>query len=85
MELLRRVASLGPSKSDLKQIYAVFIRSQLEQSAVVWHSSLTEQNKSDLDQVQQSALKVILGQKYETYKKALSDLDLETLEEDFCA
>ena len=47
----------------------------------MWHSSLTEQNKSDLERVQKSALKVILGQKYETYKKALSDLDLETLEE----
>ena len=73
--------SFGPNKSDLKKNYVLFIRSQLEQSAVVWHSSLTEQNKSDLERVQKSALKMILGQKYETYKKALSDLNLETLEE----
>ena len=81
MELLRRVASFGTNVNDLKIIYVLFIRSQLEQSAVVWHSSLTEQNKSDLERVQKSALKVILGLKYENYKKALNDLDLVTLEE----
>ena len=81
MELLRRVASFGPDVHDLKTIYVLFIRSQLEQSAVVWHSSLTEHNKSDLERVQKSALKVILGSKYMFYQKALDILDLETLEE----
>ena len=81
MELLRRVASFGPDVHDLKTIYVLFIRSQLEQSAVVWHSSLTEHNKSDLERVQKSALKVILGSKYVSYQKALDILDLETLEE----
>ena len=76
-----RVASFGTNVNDLKIIYVLFIRSQLEQSVVVWHSSLTEQNKSDLERVQKSALKVILGLKYEKYKKALNDLDLVTLEE----
>ena len=45
MELLKRVASFGTSVEDLKNIYFLFVRSQLEQSAVVWHSSLTEENK----------------------------------------
>ena len=44
-------------------------------------SSLTEHNKSDLERVQKSALKVILGSKYVSYQKALDILDLETLEE----
>ena len=44
--------------------------------ALVWHSSLTEENKSDLKRVQKSAVKVILGNAYEDYKKALSKLDL---------
>ena len=52
MELLRRVASFGVKIEDLKNIYILFIRSQLEQSCVVWHSSLTEQQKSDLERVQ---------------------------------
>ena len=56
-------------------------RSQLEQSSVVWHSSLTEQQKNDLERVQKSALKIILGPKYESYKKALETLDLEPLDQ----
>ena len=81
MELLRRVASFGADVSDLRKIYILFVRSQLEHSCVVWHSSLTEQQKSDLERVQRSALKIILGTKYESYRKALIVLDLEPLEE----
>jgi hypothetical protein len=53
------------------------VRSQLEQSAVVWHLSLTEENISDLERVQKLAVKIILGQKYQNYEK----LGIETLEE----
>ena len=81
MELLRRVASFGTDIQDLKTIYILFVRSQLEQSSVVWHSSLTEQQKNDLERVQKSALKIILGPKYESYKKALEILDLEPLDQ----
>ena len=81
MELLRRVASFGAKIEDLKNIYILFVRSQLEQSCVVWHSSLTEQHKSDLERVQKSALKIILGSKYENHKKALDVLNMDTLED----
>jgi hypothetical protein len=80
MELLRRVASFGTNMQELRNIYILFVRSQLEQSAVVWHSSLTEENKGDLERVQRSAMKIILGSKYQSYKKALDVLDLETLD-----
>ena len=56
MELLRRVASFGPKIDDLENIYVLYVGSQLEQNCVVWLSSLTEQNKSDLECVQRSAL-----------------------------
>ena len=81
MELLRRVASFGTSVEDLKNIYFLFVRSQLEQSAVVWHSSLTEENINDLERVQKSAAKIILGNKYQSYEKALDELGIDTLEE----
>ena len=55
MELLRKVASFCPSVEDLRTIYILYIRSILEQSATVWHSSQTENNKSDLERVQKSA------------------------------
>ena len=64
MQLLRKVAAFNTPIEDLKTIYILFIRSLLEQSAVVWPSSITEENSYDLERVQRSALKVILGEKY---------------------
>ena len=81
MELLRKVASFGASKEDLKTIYVLFVRSQLEQNAVVWHSSITEENKSDLERVQKSAVRIIMGEQYQGHKKSLIYLDLDTLHE----
>ena len=80
MELLRRVAGFGTPAEDLKEIYILFIRSILEQSATVWHSSLTQENKDDLERVQKTALKVILQDNYKGYKNSLARLDIETLE-----
>ena len=42
MELLRKVAEFTKSIDDKREIYILYIRSILEQSCVVWHSSLTE-------------------------------------------
>ena len=80
MTLLQKAASFGASIEDLKQIYIAFIRSQLEQSCVVWSSSLTEKNCSDLERVQKSAIKIILGQQYKSYETALKELGMESLE-----
>ncbi len=65
----------------LKRIYMLQVRSKLEQSAAVWHSSLTKNNSSDLERVQKCALKVILGEKYLNYKNALEMVKLDSLEE----
>jgi hypothetical protein len=43
MELLRKVASFGTNMEEKRNIYILLIRSILEQSCVVWHSSLTEE------------------------------------------
>ena len=40
MQLLNRAASFTSNVKDLKNIYLTYVRSILEQSAVVWHSSL---------------------------------------------
>ena len=53
----------------------------MEQSAAVWHSSLTKKNTSDLERVQKCALRVILGEKYLNYKNALEMVKLDSLEE----
>ena len=53
----------------------------LEKSAVVWHTSLTQQNIHDLSRVQKSACKIILRNKYHDYNKSLEALSLEPLHE----
>ena len=52
-------------------LYKTFVRSVLEVSSVVWHSSLSKINSNDLERVHKSALK--------EYKSALSQLNLQTL------
>ena len=59
----------------------MFVRSILEQSAVVWHSSLTVENCEDLERVQKTAVKIILKDKYKTYENGLARLGLETLKD----
>ena len=82
MELLRKVAHFTVSKEEKRKIYVLYIRSILEQSCVVWHSSLTQDNENDLERVQKAAVKVILGKEYpENYEQALVRADLDTLKE----
>ena len=81
MELLRKLAVFGAPDEDMKTIYILFIRSLLEQSAPVWHSSITQENSDDLERVQKSALKIILKQRYKDYPNALKLLELDTLKQ----
>ena len=81
MELVRKLSSFGASEEDLKHVYILFVRSLLEQSATVWHSSLTEENSEDLERVQKSAVNIILGNKNLDYEKSLAKLNMETLKE----
>ena len=71
MELLRKVNSFGTNHEELTNTYILFVRSLLEQSATVWHSSLTEDNKNDLERVQKTALKVIWGRSTKLTNKLL--------------
>ena len=81
MRLLHRASKFTSNIKDLKQIYMLQIRSKLDQSSVVWHSSLTQKNRADLERVQKSAVKCILGQKYVSYENALLKVGLQSLEE----
>jgi hypothetical protein len=81
MQLLNRSAGFTSDKSDLKKIYLIYIRSILEQSAVVWHSSLSGKNRRDLERVQKVAVKVIMGSNYTNYKNGLERLNIENLNE----
>ena len=78
--MLRRLKSLGTALPELKDIYIQHVRSILEFAVPVWHSGLTQCNRSDIERVQKSAMHIILGDSYTTYENALRTMDLETLE-----
>ena len=48
LQLLDKAANFSNDKKDLKSIYITFIISEIEQLAVVWHSSLTKKDRKDL-------------------------------------
>ena len=81
MSFLHKIAKFTNNKQDLKRIYILQVRSKLEQSAVLWHSSLTKECSDKLERVQKSALKIILGSTYSSYSDALKELRLQSLEE----
>ena len=81
MQFLHRARKFTNNLGDLKKIYMLQIRSKLEQSASVWHSSLTQKDSRDLERVQKSALKVILGDKYKSYEEALKTIRIDSLAE----
>ena len=80
MQLLFRSASFTSNRIDLKNIYLTFVRSILEKSAVVWHSSLTKKNRLALERVQKAAIKVIMGKSYTNYKEGLAALRIDNLD-----
>ena len=80
MIILRNLFQFGVPIDDLIHIYILYIRSVLEQSAVVWHSSLTEGERLGLERVQKVALRLILKEDYLSYSHALEITGLPTLE-----
>ena len=57
------------------------IRSKLDSSSVVWHSSLNEKEIYSLERCQKAAVKVILKKNnYKNYEDALKMLDLDSLQ-----
>ena len=81
MAFLHKSSKFATNRQDLKKIYILQIRSKLEQSAALWHSSLTQICRNKLERVQKSALRIIMGSKYTNYNHALEKLNLQTLDE----
>ena len=81
MQMLHAARKFTSNIYDLKQIYTTFVRSKLEHSAVVWHSSLTQKNTSDLERVQKAVVKIIKGSKYTNCDNGLKYLKLDSFEE----
>ena len=81
MRMLHIASKFTRNREHLIQIYKTFIRCNLEFSSNVWHSSLTKENRQDLERVQKAALKVILKNDYDNYENALRISGLQSLNE----
>ena len=81
MSILTNLFDFAVPREELVDIYILYIRSVVEQSSTVWHSSLTKGEKSDLERVQKVALKIILRDQYTSYESALQLVNLKTLGE----
>ena len=79
--LLQKLFEFQVPQSDLVTVYKLFIRSILEQSCVVWHSSITKEEEADIERVQKVCLKVILKGNYVSYEQSLQSTNLITLVE----
>ena len=55
------------------------VRSILEFAVPVWHSSITGDERLDIERIQKSAFHIILGSNYQSYSSALKVLGMETL------
>ena len=81
MQLLKKCLKFWATKEEMKTLWISYCRSILEQSSVVWDSSLTQENIQDLERTQKSFCKMILKDKYKSYVNSLDILNLQSLSE----
>ena len=78
---IRRLKNLGADADNLLDVFIKQVRSVLELAVPAWQSSITQADKIDIERVQRSALHIVLGNEYVSYKLALQKFNLDTLEQ----
>ena len=81
MSILRKLYEFDLPVEDLVLIYNQYIRSILEFNSNVWFSSISNEEREDIERVQRIACRIILKDDYENYDKALEKLNLQNLSE----
>ena len=79
LSMLTKLKYVGVGIEDLINIYILFIRSCTEYCSVAFHSTLTVHQSIDLERIQKTCLKVILGESYVSYEAALEMTGLTSL------
>ena len=78
--ILRRLKGLGAQEHELLDMYGKHCRSIIEFAVPVWQSSITVEERQQIERVQKTALHIILGERYQSYRNALEITGLESLE-----
>ena len=79
--VLRTLKHHSLSFQDLIVVYTSFVRPVVEYAVPVWSGGLTKQQVKFIEQVQKRALRIILGAAYSSYKHALLQSKLMSLED----
>jgi hypothetical protein len=79
--ILRRLKGLGASQSNLVDVYLKQVRPVLELAVPAWHPGLTLSDAVDIERVQKASLQIILGPNYTSFRSALIQIGLDTLED----
>ena len=77
---ISRLKSSGVSNEDIFHFYIMKIRSVLEYAAPVFTSMLTEADKSDIERIQKTVLKILLGPDYIDYEQACTLMKTSSLQ-----
>ena len=77
--MLTKLKYVGVGTNDLINIYILFIRSCTEYCSVAFHSRLTTEQVADIERIQKTCLKVILGESYTSYADVLETTGLLSL------
>ena len=81
MIILHNLFCFNLPTEEMIEIYILYIRSLVENSAVVRHSSLTVGEELAIERIQKFSLRIIMEDKYLDYSNALETTGLETLKE----
>ena len=78
--VLRRLKEMGANGDELIDLYVKQVRSILELAVPAWQGAITQEDRNDIERVQKAAHHIILGDKYVSYRTALKQTGLQTLE-----
>ena len=64
MILLQNLYQFNMPIIEMLDIYILYVRSVVEQSAVVWNTSITQEECVEIERIQKVALRIILKANY---------------------
>ena len=90
--MIAKMKSFGATRDDLIKVWTTILRPCAEYASPLWHPGITKNESQDIEDLQKSALSMILGISYidhkryfkvdnnlESYEDALKSLNLESL------
>ena len=77
---ISKLKRAGVCDEDLKYFFTMKLRSVLESLAPVFHSLLTQEDSKNIERIQKTVTRIIMGSRYSSYEESLVYLDLESLE-----